>query len=272
MHKPPRHRPRRPHPAELLQPVLELTVEERLARYWDRYRVLAHRAEQHHEALVGQAVRLNRAAEALVGAPMGCGPVDLLARAVARYCWTAPSAPRPPAVFAGHYFETPRGALHWLDLHSSILRDALDHELRRRHRAAPPPGDNDVLMLADFLWEALAADPIGTSHSYLFHRVLDKLIARAHAEGPAARTATGRLARLGRALLPDGRAYRPRRAYHRLAARSRERIDGLTRLNDAVQEEQRNFSDYCGVLDQTMLPPPLRVGAPHILPEYVRTP
>jgi hypothetical protein len=181
-----------------------------------------------------------------------------------------------PKIMGGAYFSTPANAVHWLDLDPDLVAEALRQELgppaqpARAGRpgshhpcTAPvrPRDEEDLLLVVSTMQDRLFEAPIETVAGQLFFCLLSRLTELAHRgkTREAMRRGADALAALFDALRPDFRRCRPDRGPRSLAARSRERLDGLARLREAVEEEQKTFREYCGALEQAALPPPLRV-------------
>ncbi len=276
------HRPqgrRRLHPPELLRWFLEFPEEERLDAYWQRWRSFLCAVELHRAWLAREVTALAEAEARLVpgrAPPLdpGQGELRILSRAAAvvqRWWRSRPCAAqrgaRLPPIATGPYFETSADAVHFLDLDPRFVTEALAQEPLGRHAPGPGPQRHrptrgDERLLVDELREQLLNDPATAAAGPLFQPVIARLTALAHngASQAARRVAADRLAGLIRAVSPDfrTRTHRLRPGRHRLRARSRERVERLASLAEAIREEQANFATYCAGCNQAALPPPLR--------------
>jgi hypothetical protein len=183
---------------------------------------------------------------------------------VARY-WRGRPCPafdgrRLPKIATGSYFGAPDDAIHWLDLDSNLIREALAEELGALERRLTEAGHLDGLdlLLLDDVRERLLADPVGAVSAPLVHRVREELTALAHrsAVRVTRQRATDWLERLDQVIRPDFRVRAHRRRAHHDRPGLRRRA--LLRLVEAIREEQDNFQAFCAMLDPAALPPPLR--------------
>jgi hypothetical protein len=265
-----RHRRRRLHPVRVQRWFLELAEEERLEEYACRWQSFTDECAA-SASILARAVEVLARAEARL---LGLDPptltfgereargLALAERFVARY-WrrrpcTAFAGWRLPRIATSAYFDTPADAIHWLDLETRLVCEALVHELRMLKRRVSLVGDLDGLdrLLLEDVGDQLVADPAVGVRAPLVHRVLVELTTLAH-HAPMRSTrqrAADWLERIDRAMRPDFRSCCHRDHHSRFSTRR----GALLELVAAVCEEQDTFRTWCEQQGQVLLPLALR--------------
>ncbi len=265
---------RRLHPARVLRCFVEIPEEERLEEYRHRWRTFEAACEASGWVLTRTVEALALAEARLLGfdppalavaEPAERAALALAERLVARY-WRGRPCPafggcRLPKIATGPYFNTGSDTVHWLDVDSELVREALGHELadlERRMIARRHDNESLTPVLLDDVRNRLIADPVRSMSSPLVQRVRERLTSLAHhaASLETRRRAARWLERLDQAIRPDFRArvHRRRPRHGRSSARGR----ALLGLVAAVREEQNTFRVWCAEQDQASLPPPFK--------------